>query len=74
VIPGESEDGAVSTALAPPGKPLKRFEVISRRFACGVRPIRYSEFGPLSDFANSDFGFEEAWIAAPSQAPASRNN
>jgi hypothetical protein len=33
VIGGESEDGAVSTALAQHGKPLKRFAVVPYRSA-----------------------------------------
>jgi hypothetical protein len=35
VIPGEREDGAVSTALAQHGKPLKRFDVVTCRLAPG---------------------------------------
>jgi hypothetical protein len=37
VIPGESEGGAVSTASAQPGKPLKRFDVVLYRFALKPR-------------------------------------
>jgi hypothetical protein len=35
IIPGVSEDGAISTALVPLGKPLKRFDMVPCRSAPG---------------------------------------